>query len=98
MTSVTVSSSPASLHMTSCSLTRIRGPLRVRVIGEEHRPFYPSFAISPSISLLSTPSASDLLLPPPATPHDTHAELPLGISHAPEAERRQLTVLFCDLV
>src|SRR6266540_706148 len=45
-----------------------------------------------------TPSASDLLLPPPATPHDTHAELPLGISHAPEAERRQLTVLFCDLV
>src|SRR5215470_8008865 len=45
-----------------------------------------------------TPSASDLLLLPPATLHDTRAELPRGASHAPEAERRQLTVLFCDLV
>jgi class 3 adenylate cyclase len=45
-----------------------------------------------------TPAASALPLPQPATPHDTHAQLPLGASHAPEAERRQLTVLFCDLV
>ena len=53
MTSVTVSSSPSSLHMTSCSLTRIEGLLRVRVAGKGNGPFYRTFAISPSISLLS---------------------------------------------
>src|SRR5215467_3171120 len=45
-----------------------------------------------------TPAASALPRPQPATPHDTHTQLPLDTSHAPEAERRQLTVLFCDLV
>src|SRR5215475_10239182 len=45
-----------------------------------------------------TLAASALPRPQPATPHDTHTQLPLDASHAPEAERRQLTVLFCDLV
>src|SRR5712691_7811499 len=39
--------------MMSCSLIRIRGLLRVRVTDEEHRPFYRSFEVTPSISLLS---------------------------------------------
>src|SRR5215510_7590664 len=39
--------------MTSCSLTRIRGLLRVRVANEEYRSSYRSFEVSPSISLLS---------------------------------------------
>src|SRR4029450_8875645 len=39
--------------MTSCSLTRIGGLLRVRVTGESHRSSYRSFAVSPRISLLS---------------------------------------------
>ena len=51
--SVTVSSSLSSLHMTSCSLTRIEGLLRVRVAGEGNGPFYRTFATSPNISLLS---------------------------------------------
>src|SRR5215510_12514194 len=38
--------------MTSCSLTRIEGLLRVRVAGEGNEPFYRTFAISPHISLL----------------------------------------------
>jgi class 3 adenylate cyclase/predicted ATPase len=36
--------------------------------------------------------------PRPETEHTPHAERPPAKSHAPEAERRQLTVLFCDLV
>src|SRR5262245_28891345 len=39
--------------MTSCSLTRIGGLLRVRVTGESHKSSYRSFAVSPRISLLS---------------------------------------------
>jgi hypothetical protein len=39
--------------MTSCSLTRIEGLLRVRVAGEGNGPFYRTFTVSPSISLLS---------------------------------------------
>jgi hypothetical protein len=39
--------------MTSCSLTRIEGLLRVRVVGEGNGPFYRTFTVSPSISLLS---------------------------------------------
>ena len=39
--------------MTSCSLTRIEGLLRVQVAGEGNEPFYLTFAISPHISLLS---------------------------------------------
>jgi TOMM system kinase/cyclase fusion protein len=34
----------------------------------------------------------------PATQQDPHTELPPAMSHPAEAERRQLTVLFCDLV
>jgi class 3 adenylate cyclase/predicted ATPase len=45
-----------------------------------------------------TPSAPGPPLPQPATQQDTHAERPPAASHPPEAERRQLTVLFCDLV
>src|SRR5438105_1042362 len=44
------------------------------------------------------PSASAPPLPQPATPQDIHAALPPAATHPPEAERRQLTVLFCDLV
>src|SRR5262245_11855668 len=43
--------------MTSCSLTRIQGFLRVRVTGEQHRPFYRTFTVSPSISLPSSTRA-----------------------------------------
>src|SRR5215469_4146330 len=35
---------------------------------------------------------------PPATPADTPASIPEPVRHAPEAERRQVTVMFCDLV
>ena len=45
-----------------------------------------------------TPSAPGPPLPQPATQQDTHAERPPAASHPPEAERRQLTVLLCDLV
>ena len=45
-----------------------------------------------------TPSAPGPPLPQPATQQDTPAERPPAASHPPEAERRQLTVLFCDLV
>jgi hypothetical protein len=38
----------------SCSLIRIRGLLRARVTDESHRPFYRSFEVTPSISLLSS--------------------------------------------
>src|SRR5881296_3223746 len=43
--------------MTSCSLTRIEGLLRVRVAGEGYTPFYRTFAVSPSISMLSLADA-----------------------------------------
>ncbi len=46
----------------------------------------------------STPSAPATPPPQPATQQDTHAELPSATPHSAEAERRQLTVLFCDLV
>jgi Adenylate and Guanylate cyclase catalytic domain len=39
--------------------------------------------------------------PPPPRPkaeHAPHADQPLAEPHTPEAERRQLTVMFCDLV
>jgi class 3 adenylate cyclase/predicted ATPase len=36
--------------------------------------------------------------PRPETAHTPHADRPSAEPHAPEAERRQLTVLFCDLV
>jgi class 3 adenylate cyclase/predicted ATPase len=36
--------------------------------------------------------------PRPETEHAPHADRPLAEPRAPEAERRQLTVLFCDLV
>src|SRR5262245_14310569 len=39
--------------MTSCSLTHIRGLLRVRVANEWDRSSYRSFEVSPSSSLLS---------------------------------------------
>jgi hypothetical protein len=39
--------------MTSCSLTRIEGLLRVRGASEGNGPFYRTFTASPSISLLS---------------------------------------------
>jgi hypothetical protein len=57
----------------------------------------------------ATPIEADVTLPPPAqtltphaTPTATPADAPTGspapVRHAPEAERRQVTVLFCDLV
>ena len=51
--------------MTSCSLRRIRELLRVRVTGEYHRPFYRSFEVTPSISLLSPLLVADELTPGP---------------------------------
>jgi class 3 adenylate cyclase len=45
-----------------------------------------------------TPSAPAPQMPQPAMQQDTLAELPSAAPHPPEAERRQLTVLFCDLV
>ena len=45
-----------------------------------------------------TPAEPATPLPQPATLQDTHAELPAVAPHPPDAERRQLTVLFCDLV
>ena len=39
--------------MTSCSLTRISGLLRVRVAGEGYASFYLILLISPRISMLS---------------------------------------------
>jgi TOMM system kinase/cyclase fusion protein len=45
-----------------------------------------------------TPAVPATSLPQPATQQDTHIELPPAMSHPAEAERRQLTVLFCDLV
>ena len=57
----------------------------------------------------STPIEAAVTLPPPAqiltpqatptaTPADAPTSLPDPVRHAPEAERRQVTVLFCDLV
>src|SRR6266571_1363144 len=43
--------------MTSCSLTRIERLLRARVAGEGNGSFYRTFAVSPSISLLSSRTA-----------------------------------------
>src|SRR5262245_31826022 len=45
-----------------------------------------------------TPGVPATPPPQPAMPQDTPTELPPAMSHAAEAERRQLTVLFCDLV
>jgi class 3 adenylate cyclase len=45
-----------------------------------------------------TPAVPVTPPPQPAMQQDTHAELPPTMSHPAEAERRQLTVLFCDLV
>src|SRR5262249_50468273 len=47
-----------------------------------------------------TPAPPPQSIPSPL-PQDSasvHHEAPLGTSHTPEAERRQLTVMFCDLV
>jgi class 3 adenylate cyclase/predicted ATPase len=44
----------------------------------------------PPTSIIPAPSTQET---PPL-----HPESPAGTSHAPEAERRQLTVMFCDLV
>ena len=57
----------------------------------------------------STPIEAAVTLPPPAqtltpqatptaTPADAPTSIPDLVRHAPEAERRQVTVLFCDLV
>src|SRR5262249_1367045 len=45
-----------------------------------------------------TPGVPATPPPQPATQQDTHTELPRTMPHPAEAERRQLTVLFCDLV
>ena len=45
-----------------------------------------------------TPAEPATPLPQPVPLPDTHAELPAAAPHPAEAERRQLTVLFCDLV
>jgi hypothetical protein len=44
------------------------------------------------------PSAPTPAPPRPETAHAPHADQPPAEPRAPEAERRQLTVLFCDLV
>src|SRR5436190_13898413 len=45
-----------------------------------------------------TPAEAATPLPQPATLQETHAELSATAPHPPDAERRQLPVLFCDLV
>ena len=45
-----------------------------------------------------TPAAPGTPPPQPAMQQDPHTELPPATPHPAEAERRQLTVLFCDLV
>ncbi len=45
-----------------------------------------------------TPAVPATSPPQPATQQDTPTELPPAMPHPAEAERRQLTVLFCDLV
>ena len=45
-----------------------------------------------------TPAVPATPTPQLATQQDTPTELPSAIPHPAEAERRQLTVLFCDLV
>ena len=45
-----------------------------------------------------TPAVPATPPPQPATQQDTPTELPPAMPHPAEAERRQLTVLFCDLV
>ena len=56
----------------------------------------------PDVSLTPPPSAPQPALsgPPLATTtvHDPHTAIPLATPPPPEAERRQLTILFCDLV
>src|SRR5215813_11096278 len=70
--------------------------------GEESLP-------APPVVAQSTPIEAAVTLPPPAqtltphaTPTATPTDAPTGslepVRHAPEAERRQVTVLFCDLV
>ena len=44
------------------------------------------------------PSEHTPPLPRPEAEHAPHSDRPPAEPHAPEAERRQLTVLFCDLV
>jgi class 3 adenylate cyclase len=47
---------------------------------------------------LGTPVAPARTLPQPVTQQAPHTELPSATPHPAEAERRQLTVLFCDVV
>ena len=49
----------------------------------------------------ATPASTSMPPPPPAEPHEAHSlavASPSATAPPPEAERRQLTVLFCDLV
>ncbi|HEY7491137.1 MAG TPA: adenylate/guanylate cyclase domain-containing protein [Candidatus Tectomicrobia bacterium] len=58
----------------------------------------PSTPIEPAVTL---PPPAQTLTPqatPTATPADAPTSIPGPVRHAPEAERRQVTVLFCDLV
>ena len=47
---------------------------------------------------LPAPSPQSILSPPTQATPSVEAPSPVMTSHTPEAERRQLTVMFCDLV
>ena len=53
---------------------------------------------APPVSPGATPATPDAGALTPQTPQATQGEPPPRPRHTPEAERRQLTVLFCDLV
>src|SRR5262245_15155130 len=52
----------------------------------------------PSAPAPVSPPPPSMLPPDAQEPHSTPRVPAPGVPHAPEAERRQLTVLFCDLV
>jgi class 3 adenylate cyclase/predicted ATPase len=56
---------------------------------------------TPIEAAVTLPSPAQTPVPqatPTATPTDAPTSIPEPVRHAPEAERRQVTVLFCDLV
>src|SRR5215471_15943446 len=76
-------------------------PLACPSCGTANRPGA-KFCNECGASLTGQPSVSPptQAVPPPTTPpaHPTQVASPSVASHTPEAERRQLTVMFCDLV
>ena len=70
--------------------------------GEVSLPAPPAAVPSPPLEAAVTLPSPAQILAPQATPTETLADAPTSspepVRYAPEAERRQVTVLFCDLV